>query len=614
MKKFLLVLLALVLVTPMFAAIGTLKITDLPGNVSSVLIDGKVQTINKMQLQGGVLSFKVLQGTHNVKITLPGKSDFVASVKVGKSTTIKASFASNTASQDIGSIKGGTEASNTTNSLAGKYGKPADATQSPKRFIGKGYDFFSNYAEEGKVKSEEILLFDELNEAGLLVLSTVKKSEIKELYGKDIAEYSKSYKIGAGVEAEVAGFSGSLETSFGEAKSNSNMTAFTTIQGLYYHYKENIKNSYATDTKVLKQFLSSRAKELINSVSNTKDAINIFRNLGTHVIIADYQGGRVSYSEKTNSKKYTSASDFALAVKAKYSGAYSVGGSANTSINKTSNNENENKNVRCIAYGGNSQYGFEIKAQDFKPWEEGLENKENWTLCAFPIDDEGQALLPIWELCDKEETKTIFKAAFKEWENSNRYVIPTATPERLYIVELKRVMTGRSSNIPEAVKDGIDGDGHLWYRLGSDFNWGTSKQNHKIFLYYRLGTKDENPITNIAVWGADKNFSVPEGFTEIGDMNDAGAGGYYVRIGYKRDPDAKEYLTGLKQTISHNNQTHYSLNAESVKNWKVFMNQKESANKMDFNRGNGKSSADIFLYYTMEPIEANNTKQLPDNK
>ena len=587
MKKLLCMLLAIALGTPIFSvAIGTLKITNLPGNVSSVTIDGKVQTINKTQLQGGFLSYKVLQGKHTVKITIPGKDDYVSTINVGKNSAITPTF-----------------------SESAVYGKAADTTLSDKRFVGRGYDYFSDYAMETKIK-EEVLDFDKMNADGLLDLRSVNKMEIKEIYGKTASEYSKSYKIGAGVEGGYAGFSASLETEFGEASTNSEMTAFTTIQGMFYHYKENIKSSYV-DAKTLKKYLNNHAKDRINNAKTVDDAKKVFNSFGTHVILGDYQGGRVNYSSKTNSTSVSSAKDFSIAVKAKYSGTFEAGGSVSTNISSEMKNAAENAENHCLAYGGNTQYGFEIKKQEYKPWSEGLSNKETWTLCDFPQEDEGQALFPIWELCDNESTKEIFKKAFDTWANDRKYVIPSKTKEQLYIVDLRRVSVRNDADMPAETMD-IDADGKTWYRLGSDFNWTFGKQDNKICLYYRLGKKSEGPITSIAVWGAEKDISVDKGFTDVGgDMNAAGRGGYYVRLGYKKESDSSLYITGLKQTIylydkknkkHRTDQTNYSKNATNVSNWTKLKNQKELSTDMDFNKGNGSGSTYIYLYYTRDPI------------
>ena len=100
MKKTLSIIVFLILVSPFFAAVGKLKITGIPGNVSSVSIDGNTKAISKINLQGGFLAYTVLQGDRKIIIKVPGKEDFVTTVKVGKSTTIKASFSDKVATLD----------------------------------------------------------------------------------------------------------------------------------------------------------------------------------------------------------------------------------------------------------------------------------------------------------------------------------------------------------------------------------------------------------------------------------------------------------------------------------------------------------------------------------
>lgn len=213
MKKAFLILLVLsVLFTPLFAAsIGVLRIENLPKSNVTITIDGKTKTINNLYLTKGYQEFKLIQGKHTIVVKAPGKEDFTTTIDVGSKTTITAF--------DGSAVAEANRPSNTPSSPTQPSNvrpKPITVDLSKKHFVGRGYDYFSEFAMETKLK-ESVLDFNKMLNADYLQLSKVNKAEISTVYGSTTEEYSKSYQVGAGVEGSYAGFSASLETNFGNS-------------------------------------------------------------------------------------------------------------------------------------------------------------------------------------------------------------------------------------------------------------------------------------------------------------------------------------------------------------------------------------------------------------
>ncbi len=426
---------------------------------------------------------------------------------------------------------------------------PEDEILTGMDFLGRGYDVFNNYADPLEVKAE-VLDFEAMRAGNLIERLQLEKSEFQTIEGLTVNEYMDKLSERASVSGSYAGFSGSVTVNFDESHYGHSEYSFATVQTLIQKYSAKIK--LGTTAATLKQYLAENAKQAINDPA--VDPEEVFVTFGTHVLRGIVIGGRLDYNVSANMSEVASTKSIGVFAEAGYDGAFSTQVSSETVSESERSSFNSGMKKSLKVYGGSSEYGQYIIAEDeqgYQPWIESI--SDNPVFCDF---DRTTPIIPIWDFCDDPVRSQELEDGYAAYA-AYRALNPTATPHQC-VVDIKLYDLGSSYGGPNPTADG-------YVVLPQDLNEDADGTYIYILVKYGLDT-DQNRITGVHIRNTDFGDPLVPGYIQpVGfcDLNH-GAGGDFIYLYFSRggsqvirsiatkNTDTEHYYYSLPGTYGYN--------------------------------------------------------------
>jgi len=274
--------------------------------------------------------------------------------------------------------------------------------------IGRGYDFFSQYAVPSEVKDSRILNLEALNSDDLLDRRDIDEGKTEVISGESLDTYLTNMSADISVEGSYKGFTGSVSASFNESTYREYGRSFATVRSVVRKEKLFIDSSYNADD--LKPYLDDRFREQIND-SDTSPA-EIFGSYGTHAITSIFTGGRLEYNATAETSLVEAARDFGAQAKAGFDVKFlSVDAEAAFSSSSERSNYESHAETTVQVYPA-AQSSIDIAtAQDYQEWQEAVKASEENLLSAF---GEG-GLIGVWNFADNQDRRDELLAGFEAW-------------------------------------------------------------------------------------------------------------------------------------------------------------------------------------------------------
>ena len=356
-------------------------------------------------------------------------------------------------------------------------GNLTDPNAEGLEFLGRGYNVLGDYASPDTKTS--------LRQPVLNVKKMVQWRQVDKITDFNLSNYFQNISRSAyeycnestsqiNIGGGFMGFSASVETNFGSKIKTSSNKYLATVTYWVRRHEYQIVNPLTFNWK---DFIYPDVAAALNDDSISP--AQILDTYGNYVITDPRIGGRLDYNVSFDSQYNESFSTFSANVKGSFNlGFASAGislGDNETRFTSTFRDKAE-RNVRAIggildsATIGNTTPEYAAERMD--AWRQSLQQPGGSTLCDFG----GQALKPIWELCN---SKTRAKAIKDEFEN--RVKAQTGYPLPGYVTDF--IATFDSSS-------GLDG----YFRAGPNLN---EKGSKPIYLFYFLGENEEMAYTDI---------------------------------------------------------------------------------------------------------------------
>lgn len=345
-------------------------------------------------------------------------------------------------------------------------------------------------------------------------------------------EYSEHFATSANVKARI-GFAGSIKASFNmdHTAQMTSMQKLITTQALIETQNDYILD---VDAKLVAKYVSDAFKTAVSEKS-AKELVDIY---GTHVLVNISMGGRFDLNYLYTRTENSESTDILVSAQASY---YHVSGNTSTQIAKDKKEIETNSRLLVKTYGGGVSSDLttiESAKASYTEWAKGVEDGHVTFVSASEV-------IPIWE------------------------VVP-------YIEGLDN-----ASYKSKAIQNYFDSEVD---RISGDFKNTINTPIYISEIHIGYGSSQTDA----------KNMLRGKGITEGNilplDLN-AGAGGYWIYLGYKTTTDKSLAITGLiaddfkSKQSSSKTQTH-----EGVK---------YSIIDSDLNKG--ARGRYIYLFYTRDP-------------
>ncbi|KAI0379298.1 MAC/Perforin domain-containing protein [Hypomontagnella monticulosa] len=403
--------------------------------------------------------------------------------------------------------------------------------------VGAGYDPFAGYASSLYIVNSGIFDWADAKQDTFTYLGkTYKKPAAinavaysdflsNSVVGTDIQSYQEKLGVNINVEGSYGFFSGSISTEFG-------LESLTKSECEFSRFQESIGTwalqlTIDSDTRgLLKETFRNELDKLDTS---DKDACKgFFQRHGSHILTGIVLGGRALRTASTN--KYTVNRSYDLSVTAQEAFKFEVGQvSAEEKVKYASavSSFNSNSSVTRKTVGGNPQLGdsvFDGDNSTFAAWSKSV--IEDPVFVEFTAEN---PFTPIWELCASDSKGQKVRSGLSDYYN-NHWAPEYADRLRLrpdYIDSLTIVHGDSSTILPTGGYTKLNYD--LNRTVGGEYIYLCC---HKASYDSIVSNKDA--ITDI--WVLWNNESTPFGYSKLPTDLNAGAGGKYVYLIYKKEP------------------------------------------------------------------------------
>ncbi len=299
--------------------------------------------------------------------------------------------------------------------------------------IGRGYDFFSDYARPSEVKDSRILNLEALSGDDLVERRVIDEGATEVISGESVDEYLTAMSGDVTVEGGYKGFTGSVSASFSQESYQGFGRSFATVRSVVQKEKIFIDSSYTVNPEELKPYLEARFRDQINDPDISP--AEIFQAYGTHVITSIFTGGRVEYNATARSSEIVTSRDFGAVARAGFDVKFlSVDADTAFSSSDEQRTFESYSDVTVNVYpAGQSSIDIATE-QDYEEWQDAVGASEDNLLAAF--DDDG--LVGVWNFADDQSRRDELIAGFEEWGRTAEENLGLATfEESTFTVDFK---------------------------------------------------------------------------------------------------------------------------------------------------------------------------------
>ncbi|RHZ44934.1 hypothetical protein Glove_707g34 [Diversispora epigaea] len=297
--------------------------------------------------------------------------------------------------------------------------------------LGSGYDCLNGQYAQSESCTEN--LFDwnniptyerKLNGQTYIIPSIVSfypkvSVEYVTVTGKSLDEYHQEISKSLNIEVGFMGFTGSIESEFGEIVDYSTFRKFSRIQ---YDYSSHLLH-LTSSPLMLRKCLRPEIRSEINDP--TIDPETIFQRYGTHFVHSLKMGGRIVLSICTNKLTHNSGTDLKLVAKATAQEIFNgkISGEYKEEVKKL----RQNSDLNLIGCGGDiSALGNDMMHPNLSAWVETVPNNP-----VFISFDRSDSLSFIGDLVEDEIRKKQFTNAWLAYFNTHRRKFKSFDPPYL---------------------------------------------------------------------------------------------------------------------------------------------------------------------------------------
>jgi len=243
----------------------------------------------------------------------------------------------------------------------------------------------------------------------------------------------------------------------------------------------------------------------------TMDPNDLFEKYGTHLITEACFGGRMELNF-TYQKERNESSEKVKASITAACGEFSA--KSDTSYSSDTKSVVEKSEISIRVVGGSSTGIFDVKSfsEHFNAWAKSLDEEKNQEFCSIPRPS---ALVPLWELCDDASRRSRIEGAYLNLARTN---INALMAGDLYVTDVAIVSAKKAQEAKLACPKG-------YILVDKDLNAGAG--GNYIYLCYKLEPDAQRALTNCALV---RSKSKQKAATYM-RMNHNGVSGVYDRLG-----------------------------------------------------------------------------------
>lgn len=397
---------------------------------------------------------------------------------------------------------------------------------------GSGYDIWGQYAD-----TESVLLsllrndfptkdYDGRKIPEFVNIVIDEKAYYKTISGETIKTMQESLSTATTISGKYNNFSGSLSVNYDQQS----------LQSTFYKYSFMIQSfklySVLFDFDSAKAYLSDQAKDYLDN----KPVEELFKKYGTHFLNSYIMGAKATMASSIDKRYYKSSYSLDVATEMTYKTLTNqISADNKTKYASTVTSFNSNALIEINTIGGDATLGGEkILEGGIDEWSKTV--NDNPVLIDFPQEN---ALLPIWEFCSTEERKKAVQDYFPVYALAQKLKYGFF-PDLVTDVD---VIQGNTSAIemPTGFKK-------------CEYDLNTGSGGAFIYTGYRpkrardIVAEKARVITDLTIIKG-QNAPVPDGFEKIGVDLNAGAGGEYLYLCYKRG-DLKDDFSNVNDFIT----------------------------------------------------------------
>ncbi len=229
----------------------------------------------------------------------------------------------------------------------------------------------------------------------------IEDARITATSGTQASDYQRNLATQVGLEGGYGFFKGSLDFQFNELQRRSTVYNFVTQTDQY----DIALLTLDPDVPITELLRERAATDL-----ETADPTVLFDRYGTHYLHSLIVGAAATYSAATNTTKYNSEVDFAVAAEMSYRGVTGqLSANQETQYSEAIEEFRKASTVKVHARGGQAEFAGKIVDGSYDDWRKSI--RQNLVFVSLNAD----SLRPLWDLCEDETRRARLEAAYKEY-------------------------------------------------------------------------------------------------------------------------------------------------------------------------------------------------------
>ena len=402
------------------------------------------------------------------------------------------------------------------------------SSETPLTYVGMGYNVLDNTYMEPSGFSFSYPVFKPEAVIENLQKKAPPASASHTIIGESVKDYSEQLKSTLSLSADYPVFSGNMSGELDMKKAKKENTYF--VKSINGYVKE---IHYLKATNDLNTMLDETFKEDLNSTLSPKE---LFQRYGTHVLIEAQMGARCTFNYSYSAASEESSSS----IQGKVDLAYNcMSGSATTEQKEKNAQFMSATTFSCSLSGGPniSHLTFNDLLQNFPTWVAGIKDSSPTIYGISNIN----SLLPIWEFAQDPARKAELEAYFDHHGGDiNAFLeemsqISETGPAKEYIESI--VITSDKDK-----SRAVDGNAYKGYeRINVDLNAGAG--GDYIYLWYKKTTDESKALRDIK-FSYGKNSTINGYEKNYHDLN-AGAGGDYIYLWTNSSDTSKNPISDI---------------------------------------------------------------------
>lgn len=268
----------------------------------------------------------------------------------------------------------------------------------------------------------------------------------------------------------------------------------------------------------------------------------LFDIYGTHYVNSLTVGTKAVATYTTDKSRFSSTEQLKVAAKMSYESFARLSAEFSTDRQTAIQRFNESSTRHIRAYGGRAEQG--TQCESYAQWKAWADTAHLNPMFIGFVDD--RSLLPIWELCTDAARRRILSAEYDKYAaEKTTAATDTTAPAKARGITDVRIIMGDNPDIQP---------GRGWTKINKDLNAGAGGEF--IYLAYKKEA-GKPPLTKLIVQYADSTrVNEPDGFQVVrhkgqpADLN-KGAGGRFIYLFQSRAPSEGGPIKALRVDVKN---------------------------------------------------------------